>query len=130
MARMDAQTRYLTALHKVQAGIGLGLETGLIARDEKHVLTGVASARINHETIVALLRAKGLLHTDETEVKTRRLGIDSLMVEQAALTMLLVEKGIITDAEYMDMLVEMTEREARAHEECLSRHFGRAVSLV
>ncbi len=130
MARMDAQTRYLTALHKVQAGIGFELELGLIARDEKHLLTGVASTRINHETIVALLRAKGLLTLDDSAVTERRFGIDALLVEQAALTMLLAEKGVITDTEYMEMLIEMTEREARAHEERLSLHTGAAVTLV
>ncbi len=53
--------------------------------------------------------------THETAPKHLRVGINSAMVDTGAMAMLLIRKGIITELEYREVLVEMMEREAESY---------------
>jgi hypothetical protein len=61
--------------------------------------------------------------------KHLRTGINSAMVNDAALTKLLIAKGIITEEEYWHALVEEAEAERARYEEQLSAHYGRKIIL-
>jgi hypothetical protein len=52
-----------------------------------------------------------------TEPKHLRVGINSAMVECAALGKLLIDKGIITEREYLTAMAEAYEAEQRSYEE-------------
>lgn len=62
--------------------------------------------------------------------KHLRTGINSALVNDAALTKLLIAKGIITEVEYWTALVEEAEAEKQRYEEQLSAHYGRTISLL
>ena len=53
--------------------------------------------------------------------KHLRVGVNSSMVEHAALTMLLVDKGIITMDDYERSLVDLMEREVKRYESDISK---------
>ena len=61
--------------------------------------------------------------------KHLRVGINSAMVEFGALVKLLVDKGIITEAEFMRELADAMERERDAFEKRLSAQYGVKVTL-
>lgn len=67
---------------------------------------------------------------EETEPKHLRVGVNSAMVEHAALVALLMEKGIITDEDYTKALADAMEREAENYRLAVSEHFGREVKLA
>lgn len=62
--------------------------------------------------------------------KHLRVGVNMAMSDHGALVALLLEKGIITEAEYADKLAEFAEREKAGYEQRLTAHFGRPVSLA
>lgn len=62
--------------------------------------------------------------------KMLRTGVNMAMVEHGALARLLIAKGVITDAEYMEALAEGMEAEQRMYEERLSVRFGAKITLV
>jgi hypothetical protein len=64
-----------------------------------------------------------------TSPKHLRVGINSAMVNDAALTTLLLKKGIITEEEYWTALVEQLEKEVEAYKQTLSEHYGASVDL-
>jgi len=64
-----------------------------------------------------------------TEPKHLRVGVNSALVDSAALAELLISKGIITEAEYLEALASAMEREAAQYEERLSAHFGKKITL-
>lgn len=61
--------------------------------------------------------------------KHLRVGVNSAMMETGALTALLIQKGIVTEAEWFDTLVVFAESEVRRYENLLSERFGRQVVL-
>lgn len=61
--------------------------------------------------------------------KHLRVGINSAMVEFSALTKLLIDKGIITEAEFFKELADAMERERDAYAERLSDAYGIKVTL-
>lgn len=65
----------------------------------------------------------------ETSPKHLRVGVNSAQVQHAALVKLLCEKGIITEEEYLDALIEMMEREVQAYQDELSRIYGTNITL-
>jgi len=76
----------------------------------------------------ALLR--GAFH-DATSPKHLRVGVNSAMVEHTALVKLLVEKGILTEEEYITSQADAMEAEVALYEERANRgnngpvlHFG------
>lgn len=61
-----------------------------------------------------------------TTPKHLRVGINSAMVDSAALARLLMSKGIITEDEYFDSLIQTMEEEVQRYREELSQYFGGA----
>jgi hypothetical protein len=64
-----------------------------------------------------------------TEPKHLRVGINSAMVDHSALAKILIDKGIITDAEYMKALADAMEAEKLRYEKHISELVGRKVTL-
>ena len=64
-----------------------------------------------------------------TEPKHLRVGINAAMADQAGLVMLLISKGIITEAEYIEAVAESMERERKRYEERLTELLGAKVTL-
>lgn len=62
-------------------------------------------------------------------LKHLRVGINSCLINQAALSELLVAKGIITDEEYIDKILEKLEQEVRSYEQLLTQQKGVKVKL-
>ena len=52
----------------------------------------------------------------ETEPKHLRVGINSAMSDQGALTRLLIEKGVFTEEEYVAAVADAMEREVAIYE--------------
>lgn len=65
----------------------------------------------------------------EWEHKHLRVGINTAHVDHAALAGLLIKKGIITQEEYMDALVEAMEAEVKRYEAHLSKIYGANITL-
>lgn len=74
------------------------------------------------------LREK-LGRSNETTPKHLRVGVNSAMVEHSALARLLVAKGIITDPEYREALVEGMRDEVTLYEQGLTEQLGKKVTL-
>lgn len=65
----------------------------------------------------------------ETTPKHLRVGVNSAMVEHSALARLLIAKGLLSEAEYLEALAEGMRAEVSLYEEELSAQLGRAVTL-
>lgn len=70
------------------------------------------------------------LPSDASSPKHLRVGVNSAMVNDAAMTRLLVEKGIITELEYLRAIRDEMKREVKRYEELLAKHYGTTVSLA
>jgi hypothetical protein len=68
--------------------------------------------------------------THPTEPKHLRTGINSALVNQAAVVRLLVAKGIITEEEYYEALVKEAEAEVRSYEQALSERLKAKITLA
>jgi hypothetical protein len=75
---------------------------------------------------VAFSVAKG---EGDTSPKHLRTGVNLAMVEHAALTELLIEKGLITYEEFLTALVKKTREEEEKYEDNLSVVYGKKVTL-
>jgi hypothetical protein len=64
-----------------------------------------------------------------TEAKHLRVGVNSAMVEHAALVKLLMRRGMITEAEYWKALADQMEEEARSYEKWISERLGTNIRL-
>jgi hypothetical protein len=62
--------------------------------------------------------------------KQLRAGVNSALIESAALAALLIRKGLITEDEYLDVLEEFMNAEVERYEERLTAKFGRPVKLA
>lgn len=62
--------------------------------------------------------------------KHLRVGVNSAMVEFGAMFKLLIDKGIISEAEFYKELADAMERERDAYAERLSRQYGVEVTLA
>jgi hypothetical protein len=60
----------------------------------------------------------------ETSPKSLRVGVNSALVDSGALIRLLIVKGIITEAEYLEVVADGMEREATSYRDELRSHFG------
>src|SRR3954471_24629724 len=65
----------------------------------------------------------------DTEPKHLRVGVNSALVDHGALVALLVQKGLVTEEEYLTAIAEGAEREKRAYEQRLSAALGKTVHL-
>ena len=61
--------------------------------------------------------------------KHLRAGVNSALVNQAALAKLLIQKGIITEDEYLVAIVEAMEDEVTRYEEMLTEAYCASVHL-
>jgi hypothetical protein len=91
---MTPQERYAAAMHAMQSGIAADMES------DPSGSRGAATP------------------------KQLRVGVNSALVNDAALATLLIAKGIITQAEYMDALADAAEAEQARYEQLLSDRFG------
>ena len=66
----------------------------------------------------------------DTSPKHLRVGINSAMVNDAALLELLIEKGIVTKEEHIDKLLVVIEREIQGYELSLTEIYGKAITLI
>jgi hypothetical protein len=62
--------------------------------------------------------------------KHLRTGIDGSKADFGALARLLIAKGVITEQEYFEALLDGLRREKEMHESELSEHFGYKVRLI
>lgn len=61
--------------------------------------------------------------------KQLRVGLNSAMVSQTAIVRLLIEKGIITEGEWIQTLTEEANREVERYEEALLKATGKVIKL-
>jgi hypothetical protein len=71
----------------------------------------------------------GLEPGGETTPKHLRVGINAAMCDSAAIARLLIEKGIITESEYMDAITAEMAREVARYEAWLTERTGAKVTL-
>jgi hypothetical protein len=64
-----------------------------------------------------------------TQPKHMRVGIDMSKSDMGGLAKLLISKGVFTEEEYYEVMVEFAEREVREFEGRVSRMLGRNVTL-
>jgi hypothetical protein len=69
------------------------------------------------------------INPKQTTGKHLRVGINSSMVDHAGLVALLIEKGIITDEEYLSKIADAMEREVTLYEAELALHIGAEITL-
>ncbi len=86
--------RYTAAMHAVQTGVTIRMNKGNL--NESH----------------------------ETDPKHLRVGVNSALIDSAAVVKLLIEKGIITENEYFLALAEQAEFEAQSYEDELGLERG------
>jgi hypothetical protein len=60
----------------------------------------------------------------ETTPKHLRVGVNSAMVEHSALAHLLIDKGVITEQEYLSAIADGMERERDMYVAEIQDHFG------
>lgn len=65
----------------------------------------------------------------ETEPKHLRVGINAAMSDQGALAQLLIRKGVITEAEYLQAIAQGMEHERSLYEQTLTGILGTNVKL-
>lgn len=66
------------------------------------------------------------MHVDpsETSPKHLRVGVNSAMVDAAAVARLLIAKGVFTEDEYYAAIADQMEREKALYEQFLKDHYG------
>ena len=74
------------------------------------------------QTGVRMMMEKGFFQ--ETGPKHLRVGINSTKCDHGALVKILIEKGVITDEEYIDGIIEMMAIEVKRYEQELSQRLG------
>ena len=66
----------------------------------------------------------------EIEPKHLRVGVNSALLDSAALVKLFIAKGVFTEEEYAEALVEAVEGEVRRYQEKLQEHYGTTFTLL
>lgn len=74
--------------------------------------------------------AKMNIDSGETTPKHLRVGVNSAMVDSAAVARLLIEKGVFTKNEYVEAVTVEMEREAKRYENYLTDHYGKPITLA
>lgn len=65
----------------------------------------------------------------ETEPKHLRVGVNAAMSDMGGLARLLIRKGIITEDEYVDAMIESMAREVKSYEAELSALLNTTITL-
>lgn len=68
--------------------------------------------------------------TDECSAKHLRVGLNVTMSDQGGLVALLVQKGVITEKEYFETIVETMRQEVAAYEKRIEIATGQSVRLL
>lgn len=76
------------------------------------------------------IAAKMLYDESEITPKHLRVGINSSMVNNSALVKILFKKGIITEHEYWQSMVNEAYDEVIRYEKILSEHFNKKITLA
>lgn len=121
MSTKQLRDRYEAAMHAVQSGIA-------------HLIRIVQWPHVTHRVPVdevgEFFESNGTTRVPkECTLKHLRTGINSAMVDTAALTSLLIDKGVITEEEFFTSLVKAAERERGLYEQRLSTITGAKVTL-
>jgi hypothetical protein len=66
----------------------------------------------------------------DTSLKHLRVGVNSAMIETAALAKLMLDRGLFTEEEYLDALIDRAQAEVEMYERELSKHYGRPVKIA
>lgn len=82
--------------------------------ERKQLMERYRAASHAMQSGVAVLIEQG---SRETEPKDLRVGVNSAMVDSAALAKLLLAKGVFTEREYLTALAEMMEAEAKNYQD-------------
>ena len=98
----NLRQRYLNAAHAMQSGVRFDMESDNLPADA---------------------------NKSATDPKSLRTGVNSAMIETAALAHLLIEKGLITSDEYIKSLVKFMEQEVELYEQRLAIKLGHPVTL-
>jgi hypothetical protein len=101
----ELKTRYAAACHAMQSGVAAMMHW-----------------EVEHTDTNPMSHAHSPKHL--------RVGVNSALVDSAALGMLLVKKGVITELEYYTAITEGMETEVRKYEKELSECYGRTVNLA
>lgn len=91
---MTDQERYLAAAHAIQSGVAM---------------------KMNYD---------GGPTSGETSPKHLRVGVNMAMSDGSSLAKLLMDKGVITEAEYFAAIADGAEREKALYESALNAHFA------
>jgi len=67
---------------------------------------------------------------DAASPKHLRVGVNSAIVQDSALALLLISKGVITEEEYWESQANAFEDEKALYEARLSEHFGTKIVLA
>ncbi len=127
MIRLDElKMMYEAQLHSLQSGIKTWLrecgtgDTSLFG--EKHQKVGEESTWISVLALASILVDKGTISEDlcELDPAVAREAISKCQVVNGALLQILIEKGIFTEVEYMEVLVQFLSREVQSYEDKLS----------
>lgn len=65
-----------------------------------------------------------------TTPKHLRVGVNSALVDTSAMSTLLIKKGLITEEEYYDSIIEQAEKEVNTYKKRLEIRFGRPINLA
>lgn len=66
----------------------------------------------------------------ETEPKHLRVGVNSALVNSSALARLLMDKGLITEREYVEALVAGMEAEVESYRQRMAEMYGVALDTI
>lgn len=98
---MTPQQRYVKAAHAVQSGVAMDMAT-----DPNPNSQGA------------------------TTPKHLRTGLNAVMADHGSLAKLLIDKGIITQDEYLDAIADGQEREQARYEKLLTDRTGQRITLA
>ena len=70
------------------------------------------------------------LGSRNTEPKHLRTGINTAHADIGSMALLLITKGLITEAEYLEAIADGMEREAKSYEDRLSDRYGKNITLA
>lgn len=98
---MTPSERYFAAGHAIQSGVKTDMETD-----------------VNHQSQGA------------TTPKHLRTGLNLVMADHGSLAKLLIDKGIITEDEYLTAIADGAEREKARYEQILTDRLGTKITLA
>lgn len=91
----------------------------------------LAEKALKYQSLAHALQSGIEYNRDQTEKdpKHLRVGINVAHSDHAALVNLLIAKGLFTQDDYFDYLIEQLEKEVQSYEEMLSAQYGANIKL-